>query len=59
MLSFEDLNLNQLKQIIREYNLITKISLSKNKKPKTKLELIADIKNHLFIDEEGLEGGLL
>jgi hypothetical protein len=50
MLSFEHLNVKQLKQIIREYNLITKITVSK----KTKFQLVADIKKHLYIDDEGL-----
>ena len=50
MFSFEHLNVKQLRQIIREYNLITKITVSK----KTKSQLVADIKKHLYIDDEGL-----
>ena len=53
MVSFEDLNLTQLKQIIRAYNLITKIRFTVKKVKRNREELINDIKKHLFIDNDG------
>lgn len=51
---WEDLTLPQIKKIIRAYNQKFKISLVVNKVRKTKEELIAELKKHLWIDNDGL-----
>jgi len=52
-MSFDDLNITQLRKIIREYNLLTKITLSVKGVKRTREELIAEIKKHLYIDDGG------
>jgi hypothetical protein len=55
MNTFEDFNMTQLRKIVRLYNLESKIVLSKNKTKLTREELIAEIKKHLYIENNEIK----
>jgi predicted RNA methylase len=52
-MKFSDLKMAQIKNIIKYYNLDTKIQMTKNKLKLSREELNQELEKHLYIDESG------